>query len=319
MFPTWEELVERLLTIDLGEEDAGRLSQGLLARYSPDALIEAIRDRLGHSSDEFAEVIASELYREVKSKLNAGQWNLFTSVVSAHSGQFRASKWRAFLSVLDQRLPQVTARPLAEIIAELVETEFAPDAILSFNAEPLFASLINASWRVSQRSTAQVHKVLDLVTHSISDRKSFRIPYYFCHGLLPVPSPIAGRRIVEAVDKLVFSESSYLQLANTSFSWQSSAFLDISSTKSMVFIGVSLADPNMRRWLSWIHSNRMNELQDIKGIESASTRHFWLSVHPGSAQERRLIESLVAHLGVRLVWMDSWDHTAPALRAMLGM
>ena len=109
------------------------------------------------------------------------------------------------------------------------------------------AALISGLYR---EKFNEQHKVLDLVTHSISHKKSDRIPFYFCHGLVPVPGQPRRRGSLQSIDKLVFSEAEYLQLANSSYSWQSTVFLDVCASKSVVFIGVSLSDSNMRRWLS---------------------------------------------------------------------
>jgi hypothetical protein len=65
-FPAWTTLVERLITRDVGASGAKELTQGLLQRFSPDALIEAARDRLGCSEEEFSEVLAVELYRDIR-------------------------------------------------------------------------------------------------------------------------------------------------------------------------------------------------------------------------------------------------------------
>lgn len=318
-FPRWSTLIERLVALDVGARNASGLSNSLMGTFTPDALIQAAQDRTGASNQKYASQISGELYRDARASLNTRDWQLFTRMIPAHSGRFRRSRWEAYRKLVEKQFPGMAATRLAKIIAKLIDTEFQPDAILSFNAEPLFASLINAYWRISLPPRSRAKKVLDPVTHSITDRKSFRIPYYFCHGALPLPAGIPGGRGVQSIDKLVFSESSYLQLANTSFAWQSSVFLDVCSSRSVVFVGVSLSDSNMRRWLSWVHSNRTEELEKVRGVKAPSTRHYWINVHPGSAREREWIESLVAHLGIRLVWIRSWSQVGDAMQAMLGI
>ena len=190
---------------------------------------------------------------------------------------------------------------MASLIASILDSDLAPSSILSFNAEPLLFALINANHAVLKWGPPPKQgptDVLDLVTSSISYRKKTRVPYIFCHGLLNVPN---SPRSQFFGDKLVFSETSYLQLANTSFSWQSSAFIDIAMSQSIVFIGVSLSDPNMRRWLSWLHANRINEITEYGTMPSDAAIHYWINLDPQSLPEKRWIESSVAHLGVRLV------------------
>lgn len=96
---------------------------------------------------------------------------------------------------------------------------------------------------------------------------------------------------------LVFSESSYLDLANASYSWQAATVIDVCSSSSTVFVGLSMTDPNIRTWLAWLHAARVDELAS-RGVASAgpSTSHYWLRPHAPSAAEDRWIESSVSHL-----------------------
>ena len=79
------------------------------------------------------------------------------------------------------------------------------------------------------------------------------------------------------------------------------------------------SDANMRRWLGWIHSNKMNEFR-INGFDGRdATEHFWINKKPKTDVERTWMEESVAHLGVRLVWIDEWNQVGEALKKMLGL
>lgn len=203
---------------------------------------------------------------------------------------------------------------------EEAENDRAPSAIISFNAEPLLYTLINAVAAERHKTISSkkgslkgLSKVVDRVTRLVSYREPGRIPYFFCHGLLPFPK--ASTRFKKDTDlgKLVFSESEYLALANTSFAWQSSAFLDVALFRQIVFLGVSLSDQNMRRWLAWIHAARTKELTRLGG-SGPSTTHYWITKHASTQAEERWVESCVAHLGVRVVWLSAWNELGPCLR-----
>lgn len=323
MFPSWNSFVERLIVKDVGDEKAHDLASRLLSQYSPDALIQAAHDRLGVNEEEFIKLLSVELYRDWRSRIALSDWNFFTMMLSARLGEYRRSQWIDYLQLIRNYYPSLTALPVAKIISDTCGSDIGPSAIMSFNAEPLLASLINAFLRVEKLTAREAGtsagQKLDLITHSISNRNSRRLPYYFIHGLLPVPVEVKKRRVVEASDKLVFSESEYLQMANTAFSWQSSVFLELASARSLVFIGMSLSDPNMRRWLSWVHTNRMKELGRRYMYLGASTRHYWIRKQPATTDERLWIESSVEHLGVRVVWLNEWDQIGHALRSMLGL
>lgn len=87
----------------------------------------------------------------------------------------------------------------------------------------------------------------------------------------------------------------------------------------MVFVGVSLSDANMRRWLTWVHSNRMGELKQLYHNDEDSPFHYWINTIPADPTAKALLESVVQHLGVRIVWIDNWTQLGAALRRMLGM
>jgi len=289
----------------------------LRADFSADAFIQAAKDRLELSDKRFTNALVKELYAPAKAKLTSAEWTALMSALNArHVGRNTPATWRAFLSLIDLHYPSLTARGIANTIVELLDTDLSPSIILSFNAEPLLAALINATV-ADKRGGSPNTDVIDYVTASTTNRKRDRIPFAFCHGLLPVPAT-AGGRPLSSIDKLVFSEASYLQLANNAYSWQSQSFIRAASFHSLVFVGVSLTDSNMRRWLSWVHATRLQELS-LAGVKSpTSTVHYWIAKAPGSMIERRWAESLVAHLGVRLVWVADYADMSPTLRAMIG-
>ena len=323
MFPDWNTLVERIIALDVGQDKSHDISEKMLKAFSPDSLIQAAQDRLNLSAEQYFTSLSNELYCDLKNNLSTIEWDLFTEMVSSKIGDCTLDKWAAYLNLIQDKYPTLSALQIADVVTDTFGTTCVPNAILSFNAEPLLPSLINAfiiTKQANKNPPVEDFKTkVDLITHSISNRKTGRIPYYFIHGLLPVPSKLKKQRMIDAVDKLIFSESEYLQMANTTFSWQSTVFLDISSTQPVVFIGVSLADPNMRRWLSWIHENRMKELKKRNSSHGPSTLHYWITKRPVTSNERSWIESSVEHLGVRLIWVNEWDEVGRALRSMIGI
>jgi hypothetical protein len=273
-------------------------------------------DRLGLTEEEFAVVLGEDLYSNAKAVLPAGESiDLFVKALnSRHIGAMTRTMWQSFIDMITQYFPSLTALSMAATLSGALQSPLAPAAILSFNAEPLFPALINAN--VATRRGIKGGDVIDFVVHATSDRKAGRVPYVFCHGLLPVPG--ATGRTLSSVDKLVFLEAAYLQLANTSFTWQSTSFLRAAAGNSLVFVGVSLTDPNMRRWLSWVHAVRVAELTEIGTPTPTSTVHYWIAKKPAEETTERWTESLVSHLGVRLIWVHDYTDIAPTLNLMIS-
>jgi hypothetical protein len=313
-FPDWLELVNRL-----AKRDSLALSleavRHLQTTYSPDALIQAAMDRLQLTEEKFAAVLAEELYSNIKATLSKKEWTLFARALgSTHIGSMTPVMWEPFVDLIAKHFPGLTALGLATTLSKAIQSPIAPAAILSFNAEPLFPALINATVAVSRG--AKGGDVLDYVVHATTDRKAGRVPFVFCHGLLPIPG--TRNHSLSSVDKLVFSEAAYLQLANTSFSWQSASFLHAAGENSIVFVGVSLTDPNMRRWLSWVHATRVAELTEAGAAAPTSTVHYWIAKTPPLETTERWTESLVSHLGIRLIWVKDYADIAPTLELMIS-
>lgn len=326
IFPNWKKLVQQLISLEVGGEEALVLAERLLNIFSADAVIQASQERLGLSNKDFAAMLVKELYRLVSDNLTASEFTLFTRCLISHASDLTRAQWRAFLDIIRTKFPHVTALQIAIVLNQIIESDLSPIAVLSFNAESLLPALINAVYReglpgkrAPTNKQANGKKILDIVTHSISSRRRSRMPYIFCHGLLPVPQKKTLRRQTQSIDKLVFSESDYLQLTNATFAWQSSAFFDICVSRSVVFLGVSLSDSDMRRWLSLVHANRLNELKLFHSFSGPSTTHYWIRKAPDNSKEKPWIESLVSHLGIRLVWIDKWCQAGEALRKLLGI
>ena len=324
LFPSWASLVEKLLTPYLGTASPD-LSRELLRLYSPDALIQAAAN-LATDKSQFQSFLSTCMYEELRSKMDGKTWQNISWLLGRPGKKAISTEaWKQFLDTFRKDLPRTTAVDLAEVIVGVLGTDREPAAILSFNAEALLFTLVGAlTWERATRggrrspTEGENRQYLDLVTRSISGRRPDRIPYFLCHGVLPIPSTRALTPMV-ALDKLVFSESEYLELANQSFSWQSSAFLDICASRTIVFVGVSLSDPNMRRWLTWTHTNRLREIETLESrTVGVSTLHYWINKRPVDTQLEKIIEATVQHLGVRLVWVDEWSDAGAALNLMLS-
>ena len=125
--------------------------------------------------------------------------------------------------------------------------------------------------------------------------------------------PGVNQRWMNASDKLVFLENEYLQLANNAFSWQAITFYNILSTNTVFFIGLSFRDANIRRWLAWLHKARIDAIKQYGGTHE-STAHYWIEKTPDSLYLKNWYEASVAHLGIRLIWIEDWKDTTAVIR-----
>jgi hypothetical protein len=312
-FPDWKALVGQVMALDEScPSDIRGISTDLLAQYSADSVLAAAIERLGISPA----TLSDALYAQIRTQLPAREWNAFAKILAwSVPGDWDEKQWRAFQSTIEREWPGLTSTQIARAVASVSGTSVAPRSVLTFNAEPLLYSQLNCYSRLYLEHNK---KAFDLVVRSTSSRAPDRIPYFCIHGLLPIPDQVKRGKSVESVDKLIFSECDYLTLANSNYSWQSNNFISAASNTNMVFIGLSMTDPNIRKWLAWVSTLRNQEIQAFGPAPAASTQHYWIQPHPSSPAMSRWIEALVAHLGVRLIWIESWAHVEQTLGMMLG-
>ena len=314
--PNWFALVEKLINKHCKAEDIIDIKLFQEMGFSADAMIQAVKNRLKKSDDEFVHILSEEIYSPIKDSVSLTEWNAFIRI---HNNPILASikqdEWNSYRRIINKVLNKTSANLLAEVVVNSISHGMEPKAILSFNGEDIFLSLLN--YYYWNKRTDNKNK-FDWIINGISSRYINRIPYIHCHGVIPIngTKELKGRI---ASDKLVFLEESYLQLAYSPMSWQAMNFIDNCMHSKMVFVGVSLTDANMRRWLGWIHNNKMKEFK-INGIEcSDSTEHYWINKKPKTDMEKTWVEESVSHLGVRLVWIDQWSQVGEALSKMLGI
>jgi hypothetical protein len=313
-FPDWNALARSLLKMDPIADL--KLFRNLRKDFNLDALIQASHERLGITSKAFGKVLSDLLYARLKKKLGPNRWKECALALTAGSpGQLSHSRWLVFKNTIEKYYPHVSSLAIADVVARLVSEDIAPAAIISFNAEPLLYALINAN--VVERAGPSVrlkdYRTLDRVTQAISYREAGRIPCFFCHGLLQVEGGFSKFNDSVAPANIVFSEGDYLQLANNAFSWQSAIFLGTTVLRSLVFVGLSFTDPNLRRWLAWVHASRNRE-REAKGKATTGTEHYWITKKPAAPSKQRWLEALVAHLGVRIIWINDWSALGDCLR-----
>jgi len=326
IFPTWYSLVKKLIAQDNSISNHEDVSNSLLDNFSPDSLIQAVQNNLKYSDKDFAELLSRELYENLKSKITTEEWESVRTILESHNPHSEQDpNWKNFIKVREKIFSHTSAYQIAKFVDDSIRKDISPKCIISFNAESLLYSLINSFQREPYlnkvKKKGDLKTVLDRITHTISPESLGRIPYIFCHGLLLAPLLKKRNPLLTDNDKLVFSESAYLSLANNAFSWQSNEFISYCSKITLVFIGVSLTDPNMRRWLSWVHSMKLHEIRqngiinDENSIGKAYS-HFWINKTPKVKEEKKWIEACVQHLGVKIIWIKKWNDVGNALNKM---
>lgn len=306
-FPSWENLAISLACqIDAVPNDLATI---IKSKLSPDVIIQSAFEKSEKTSEEFSLLLSNELYSKFfhglsdKRKKELARCLTETTPVNINVWQNLIDRVLSFgFSTSDE---------IAKVVLESYFQERGPEAIVSFNAELLLPSLINAHAYIDY---GRQQKFIDYVTEPITSHYLGRLQYIFCHGVVQVPySSKRAQKLFNVYDKLVFSENEYLQLANSSFAWQSNSFFNILTTSTVIFIGLSFTDANLRRWLSWIHASKKDALMKM-GIQEDSTSHYWIEKIPEDRRMQRWYELSVAHLGIRIIWINDWSEVPEVLK-----
>lgn len=306
-FPLWNELAMDIMREQnkLYDEQS---AQKILDEFGPDTLIQAVINDNNISEEDAVKLLSRCLYKNLKAQLTSNEWNIVVKGLSYTSPSDGHNIWSDYLAIIRKLCNQnhnQTPIILGDMICKAITVNKEPMYILSFNAEPLLFSIINAQTVSRLRSNI---KHLDIINETISYRQKNRIPYIYCHGTVPIyGSSKRSANRMSVVDKTVFSENEYLQLSNISYSWQSASFITAASYSSIFFVGLSMTDYNIRRWLSWLHAARVRDIKHKNPLATDSTHHYWINVSPHNAQQKKWYEACVAHLGVRIIWIDDWS------------
>ena len=308
VFPLWKELAKKITHKYVPQADNS--FEDLSLKMSPEVLMQAAASMAKKDHETFSKDLAEVLYEGLFDGLSTSDSRCVRLCLTSAQGD--TLDWARFLSIIEEKSQnKLTALSLAKSIMKLREKNRAPASILSFNAEMLLGSLMNA---IAYEKYQERKRFFDYIIEPTSNHDKCRIPYYFCHGIMPVPGAKKERgRLFNADDRLVFLENEYLQLANSSYSWQSSAFINTLTSSTVFFVGLSFVDPNIRRWLAWIQEERQSAI--IKQVQTTvdSTSHYWIEIKPDSIIKMRMMEASVSHLGIRIIWIDDWSEVSDVL------
>ena len=220
------------------------------------------------------------------------------------------------------------------VLARLIVQEFRlgrdrrVDSIITFNADDMLEQAACAlgggfSWKLGE----EVVRIVARPTHAALRGDRFRpIPVYHIHGF--VPSNIAsnyrvrhggqGRAFTDSSDyMLVFTDAQYWSTSATALAFANRVMLSALSETRCVFIGLSMTDINLLRWLALRTLERDRDLTELRGFDQrpATTlqvqrekqmfnRHFW--IRPASDDPTGFLSRFLAVRGIRSVKLRNW-------------
>jgi hypothetical protein len=175
-------------------------------------------------------------------------------------------------------------------------------AVLTTNVE----SLIQLCDRACHCSRIlRTHERSDVAAHA------HKIPLYQLHGYLTPWKARDG----EAADRLVFTESEYLERNDNPHFWANIVLHWALREFIVIFVGCSMTDPLIRRAL---HRTRLERIRDLTAkrktqaeIDNEALRHFATCERRTNGLDR-IVEDSWSGLGVSPLWVRDLSEELPA-------
>jgi hypothetical protein len=328
LMPDWLDLTRRLVNecngMGLGKTDFRGLVED--SRWSLDAWIQQALNVYvanGKSEDEFSEHLRDVLYSDFLELAEKSNIHSEAALLLSNPQWIRERKFDDVVSFLQKHFQDTTAYKLADLFTRL-DPDKLPSAVLNFNADTFFHSIFSILRKKQHRDeTGRWEDPPDTFTRIVRSSGgivSRKIPIYHLHGCM-VPKSPARRKMSDSPAAMVFPENSYTSLAGRMFSWAQSVFLYHAQADSLCFVGVSMADTNIRRWLSWTFEGYSADLSSVAARADLSGRHVWLTTRSRKSADPRstLYPNALHHLGVQICWIPNWAHCPGAFRNILGI
>ena len=322
--PGWPSLAERVLRaakagLDYRDIQSARLS--LIAQF------DLAQDYAGDRK-RFLALLYGCLYKDLAFK------PLLESIPKPQGAQFNWEQWPEVLRSL-------RANRTLEAIGELLVTEGGPGGsdlqanrqihgILTTNTDNLLEIYCIAKTHGKRRLLTMVDRA------SVGDHPE-TISIHHLHGSLDVRGEnfLSPTLTDDLLPYLVFGESEYHAVIADPAAWVNHTPQSYFRTFNVLFVGVSLDDLNIRRWLSQSCRERksqreryLRELyqQDYRAAaceaELQSIRHFWLRTTTKRVDGRDaavptdIVEASMKHLGVQPVWCRDYAEMQAELHVL---
>jgi hypothetical protein len=273
--------------------------------YDPLVLARMVERTLGSNSRS-----------DVPPPLSATNQNLFLNRLRAHL-------------YANHRVP--TGRTTLNAIGDLIarsDLKHGVASVVTFNFDDLLERELEGR-RVKVQSVVDARRV---------NRQG--MPIVHAHGFIPESGPISRKDVV-------FAEPDYHRLTESVFHWSLSFIVERLRKNTVLFVGLSMSDPNLRRLLDasrnsdipphWqiqkrheIHDHQVLEvMQDVERRardyasvlgrqydETKNPQQLEESIHAVLRQADSYDRQVFESLGVKTIWVDSFDQVTQVIDAI---
>lgn len=327
MLPNWSELTRRVVNECFGLAWDRSKFDGETSRigFSLDGWLQASLNALfqqGKTEIEFYSILEKCLYSDLIALAEKEGKGLILSILLNKPSHLNKEQLLWVCGFFERNFPNSTLLQLVRVLIDPADDIVLPQAIITFNADPLLYALIfvfsvQADYKHTGEYNFHYQKYVQVIRSF--EIGSAKIPIYHLHGAI-FTNPPKGKtkNKIDSRDNLVFAESSYIRIAGSMHSWAQNTFLYYATTSRMVFVGLSMSDPNIRRWLSWVADDHRTQLKGYNGNTSAVLRHLWIKPRPSHHEVKKVLEESLLHLSTKLAWIDNWNELEPNLLRLMG-
>lgn len=286
--------------------------------FSFDSWIQASLNKYlidGGDLDGFNKILEDELYKDLL--IRADKHGIKETLINYMCTPRKKEPTPSIvIDFFETEYGNTTLLQIVRVLNSSPEKQRLPVAIITLNADILLNTLINAlntklNCKPNQPLPEEPYKLVLRSYNMWSDK----IPIFHLHGsIAPEQTHKVNPIIHDSRDNLIFLESTYTRVAGNMYSWAQSNFLFYSTNTTMVFIGLSMSDPNIRRWLNWAHEEMNFKLSVNRGIKDIAKRHLWIKPVPSDKSLVSFFENSLTHLGVKVGWINGYNEIEKALK-----
>ena len=329
IIPTWNELTRRVVNVafssnyTLSEFDKVVSQTG----WGLDGWIQAAANQHkqnGGKPEKFHDLLENSLYDDLREK--ARSEGLEKDIVVALNDPRNISKENVFLTCdfFERHYSGTSLLSIAKSLIKLEnQPEKLPNSIITFNADTLLHTIIELFQRKGHYQGQPPHSHpkywYKTIMRSMGGVPRRKVPIFHCHGAIKPKTNIKGPHRYDSRDKLIFLEQEYLKVATSASAWPETVFMFNAQTNRMVFIGLSMADPNLRRWMATANQIHRSDLEVVAKTIEVTPKHIWITTKSSDKRIDDIKQVALQHLGIRPAWIDKWSELEVALYNLLGV
>lgn len=324
--PDWGDLAYEVVLESI-DSDLSRVDFDTLVKdsgWSLDSWIQAAANKHiadGKSAASFKSLIESKLYSKIRTAAHGlGIERHLTKVLNFPKNEPR-ERVIEVCDLIEQSFPNSSLVQIGQALIQAAKSGRGPSSILTFNADTFLETYIDLTLRRDHYLGPGPYghpKYYFMQVTRPSNTQGDKIPIVHCHGCV-APRWSANKTPRDSRDRLVFLEQEYLAMASASGSWGQISFLHQAQTTKMMFVGMSMSDSNVRRWMSASELEHDKDRHIFSYKSRSNPDHIWLKPEPKDEVGRDLFLYALRHLGIRPAWMLSWEHLGNAVRNLAAV